>query len=76
MALSGVDCALVLLLVPLLMGLNLSNTLEDIVGYATKQPETESLTLNLLVLFADNLCKQFGPRSGVKPGLDPNCLTL
>ena len=26
----------------------------------------------LLVLSADNLCKQFGPR----PDLDPNCLTL
>ena len=29
---------------------------------------------------ADNLCKQFGPRSGptqnVGPDLDPNCLTL
>ena len=31
------------------------------------------------VLSADNLCKQFGPRSGptnVGPDLDPNCLTL
>ena len=31
----------------------------------------------LLVLFADNLCKQFGPRSGLTkcPTLNPNCLT-
>ena len=29
---------------------------------------------NLLVSFADNLCKQFGSRSGfVGPELDPNC---
>ena len=33
----------------------------------------------LLVSSADNLCKQFGPRSGqtnVRPDLDPNCLAL
>ena len=38
-----------------------------------------SLTLCLLVSSADNLCKQFGPRSGrqnVGPDLDQNCLTL
>ena len=36
------------------------------------------LTLYLLVLSADDLCKQFGPRSGPtndRSDLDPNCLT-
>ena len=38
-----------------------------------------ALTLYLLVLSADDFCKQFGPRSGpqkVGPDLDPICLTL
>ena len=38
------------------------------------------LNLYLLVSSADNLCKQFGPRSGpakrIGQDLDPNCLTL
>ena len=37
------------------------------------------LTHRLLIPSADNLCKQFGPRSGptnVGPDLGPNCLTL
>ena len=32
-------------------------------------------SLYLMVLSADNLCKQFGPRN-VGPDLDLNCLTL
>ena len=38
-----------------------------------------SLTLSLLILSADNICKQLGPRSGptlCRPDLDLNCLTL
>ena len=38
-----------------------------------------ALTLYLLVSSADNLCKQFGPRSGptkCRADLDSNCLTL
>ena len=38
-----------------------------------------TLTLYLLVLAADNFCKQFGPRTGrhfVGPDLDPDCLRL
>ena len=37
------------------------------------------LQLTLILSFASDLCKQFGPRSDptdVEPDLDPNCLTL
>ena len=53
------------------LGYNLCNFLL-IMDYVT-------CILCLLVLAADNLCKQFGPRSARQnagPDLDPNCLTL
>ena len=40
----------------------------------------DMLTLYLLMLSADNFCKQFGPKDqsqqNVEPDLEPNCLTL
>ena len=45
----------------------------------TNVVKLNSLTLLLLVSPADNLCRQFVPRSGTKnlvTDLDPNCLTL
>ena len=48
-------------------------------GYINNTEMNILSSLCVLVSSADNLCKQFGPRSGptnVGPDLDPNCLTL
>ena len=42
----------------------------------TMQGKLTFLALCLLVSSADNLCKQFGPRSNVEPDVDLNCLRL
>ena len=42
----------------------------------TMQGKLTFLALCLLLLSADTLCKQFGPRSKVGTDLDPNCKIL
>ena len=50
------------------------------VDMGRKATKTNNISSFLPVSSADNLCKQFGPRSAptknVGPDLDPNCLTL
>ena len=38
--------------------------------------QSDLYLFSLTMVFLDNLCKQFGPRSGPTKCLEPSCLTL